>query len=185
MRILTLATAIALLGFCANAQDVTTANEQFPVGGAVDATAPREVIREVHGDWEIRCDGAGSNCFLYQLMLNEQGTPIAELSLVKLPVGSEAVAGATVVAPLGTLLTRGVTFSIDGQNATQYPFSWCTAPGCFARFGLTDLLVNTMQAGNQVEITLFPYTNPGAPFAVNASLTGFTAAFEALENQGQ
>lgn len=185
MRHLLTAAVIALSSLPAYAQDTAAANETFPVGGVNTSEVPREFVREVHGDWEIRCAGGeeANNCFLYQLLLNNEGTPIAELSLVKLPVGSEAVAGATVVAPLGTLLTRGVNFSIDGAASTQYPFSWCTAPGCFSRFGLTDLTVEGMKTGGEITISLFSIANAQTPIQVNASLSGFTAAFEAMENQ--
>lgn len=182
MRILTLAAALVLAGFSANAQDATTANDQYPVGGVTDEE-PREVVLSTHEDWEIRCTNAGTNCFMYQLMLNEEGTPVAEISMIKLPMGSEAVAGVTIVAPLGTLLARGVVFGVDDNEAAQYPFSWCTRPGCFARFGLTDLSLSSMQNGNDLNVAVFSIGNPEVPVTVTASLKGFTAAFEALQNQ--
>lgn len=183
MRILKIAAIFIAIGMTANAQE--TAVDQFPVGGVNTTSEPQEVVRGVYGDWEIRCTTANNTCFLYQLMLNNEGTPVAELSLVKLPVGSEAVAGATVVAPLGTLLTRGVLYRVDEGEPTQYPFSWCTAPGCFSRFGLTDLTVNSMKSGSEIKMTLFSIANTQVPVEVSASLNGFTAAFEALENQAQ
>jgi len=181
MRILKLAAIFALAGFSAQAQDAA----EFPVGGVTSAEQPQEIVRETHGDWEIRCTTANNNCFLYQLMLNEEGTPVAEFSIIKLPVGSEAVAGATIVAPLGTLLTRGVIFSVDDAEPTQYPFSWCTRPGCFSRFGLTDLLVKNMKEGEAVNIALFSIAQSQEPVRISASLSGFTAAFDALENQSE
>ena len=181
MRILKLAIIFAIAAFSAQAQDAS----EFPVGGVTTPEQPKEIIRETHGDWEIRCATATNSCFLYQLMLNDDGVPVAEFSIIKLPVGSEAVAGATIVAPLGTLLTRGITFGIDEANATQYPFSWCTRPGCFSRFGLTDLLVKNMKEGTAVNIALFHIANAQEPVRISASLTGFTAAFDALENQTQ
>ena len=39
--------------------------------------------------------------------------------------GAEAVAGATVLTPLETLLTQMVTLTIDGGKAKRYPFTWC------------------------------------------------------------
>ena len=181
MRILKLAAIFALAGFSAQAQSAS----DFPVGGVTTPEEPQEIIRETHGDWEIRCTTAKNNCFLYQLMLNDEGTPVAEFSIVKLPLGSEAVAGATIVAPLGTLLTRGVVFAVDDADATQYPFSWCTRPGCFSRFGLTDLLLANMKAGSNVNIVLYSIADAQKPVRVSASLKGFTAAFDALENQSQ
>ena len=182
MRILKLAAIFALAGFSAQAQSTA----DYPVAGATAAAEqPKEIIRETHGDWEIRCATATDTCFLYQLMMNDEGTPVAEFSIVKLPLGSEAVAGATIVAPLGTLLTRGVVFSVDDADATQYPFSWCTRPGCFSRFGLTDLLVSGMKSGSNVNITLYSIGNAQKAIPITASLNGFTAAFDALENQTQ
>jgi len=181
MRILKLAAIFAIAGFTAQAQS----SQDFPVAGTATAEQPKEIIRETHDDWEIRCTTATESCFLYQLLLNDKGTAVAEFSIIKLPLGSEAVAGATVVAPLGTLLTRGVYFAIDEAAATQYPFSWCTRPGCFSRFGLTDLLVADMKAGTNVNITLHYIGNAQEPITITASLKGFTDAFDALENQAQ
>ena len=182
MRILKLAIIFALAGFAAQAQTA----DNFPVGGAsVTEEQPKEIVRETYGDWEIRCTTATNACFLYQLMLNNEGTPVAEFSIVKLPLGSEAVAGATIVAPLGSLLTRGVIFAVDDAEAVQYPFSWCTRPGCFSRFGLTDLIVSGMKSGTNVNISLFSIADAQNAIPVTASLNGFTAAFDALENQSQ
>ncbi len=185
MRLLKLATVIVFTAFPALAQEAANPVDQYPVGGATGQTAPREVIKETFGDWEIRCTDEGKTCFMYQLMLNGDGTPVAELSLVKLPLGSEAVAGVTVVAPLGTLLTRGLTMQVDDGDAVQYPFSWCTRPGCFSRFGLTDLMLNEMKKGKQVKVAVFSIANAQQPVVVGASLDGFTAAFESLENPEQ
>lgn len=191
MRILTFVTALMMIGGSVLAQDATeeapaetqgtTLDEQFPVGGVQQQ--PQEVVRATHGDWQIRCAGETDNCFMYQLLLNAEGTPVAEFSLIKLPVGSEAVAGATVVAPLGTLLTRGLTMVVDENEATTYPFSWCTPPGCFARFGLTDLLVEGMRSGSELKVIVFSIAQTQVPVEATASLNGFTAAFEELPNQ--
>jgi len=183
-RILILAAIMVSAAFSAQAQDAANASDptsQYPVAGVAPANQPQEVVKETHGDWEIRCTNAGATCFMYQLLLNDQGTPVAEMSLVKLPLGSEAVAGVTIVAPLGTLLTRGITMQIDDGANAQYPFSWCTRPGCFSRFGLTDLLLNGMKKGTKVNITVFSIADAQTPVAVSASLKGFTAAFDALE----
>lgn len=181
MRILKIAAAITLIAFSAHAQDANLA-DQFPVAGE-NTAEPQEVVRSTHGAWEIRCSGESDNCFMYQLLINGEGTPLAEFSMIKLPAGSEAVAGATVVAPLGTLLTRGLVIQIDENEAQQYPFSWCTRPGCFARFGLTDLLVSNMRSGTDLKVAVFSIADPQKPVEVSASLEGFTAAFEALPNQ--
>jgi hypothetical protein len=56
-------------------------------------------VREVVQDWEIQCvktqTGEDEPCQMYQLLQNEAGNPVAEVSLFKLPQGGQAVAGAT------------------------------------------------------------------------------------------
>lgn len=139
-----------------------------------------EVIRETFGDWEIRCAPEGADCFMYQLALDDEESPVAEVSILKLPEGSEAVAGATVVSPLGTLLTAGVVLQIDSGEQRQYPFTWCSQVGCFARFGLTQETIAAMKRGRGGSMTLVSVAAPDEPLALDLSLTGFTAAFDSL-----
>lgn len=180
MRILKFAALISVLAFSAQAQEGTSLAEQFPIP---EDAEPQEVLRESYGTWEIRCVGETDNCFMYQLLINERGTPVAELSLIKLPAGSEAVAGATMIVPLGTVLTKGLVIQVDENEATRYPFNWCVAPGCFSRFGLPDLLVNNMKTGTDLKVVVFSVSNLNEPVVVSASLEGFTAAFDALPHQ--
>ncbi|HSF92335.1 MAG TPA: invasion associated locus B family protein [Paracoccaceae bacterium] len=178
-----LAATVLTVGFAA-AQDNNSLEDQFPVPGAnatAPAAQPQEVVREKFGDWEIRCNTTTNNCFMYQLMLDDENNPVAELSLIKMPLGSEVVAGATVVTPLGTLLTRGLTFRVDDGGVNQAAFGWCVRPGCFARFGLTDLTVEEMRKGDGFNIAIYAIQNARTPVELSASLVGFTAAFEALE----
>ncbi|PZQ47918.1 MAG: invasion associated locus B family protein [Rhodovulum sulfidophilum] len=160
------------------------AGEAAPQGQPTDANpaAPeaQEVIRETFGDWQVRCANEGAECFLYQLALDDAKNPVAEVSLVKLPAGGEAVAGVTVVSPLGTLLTTGVALQIDGNQARQYPFNWCSQVGCFARFGLTQDSITAMKRGKGGKIMLVSVAAPDRPIALDLSLTGFTAAFDSL-----
>ena len=66
--------------------------------------------------WEQRCvkaaDGADP-CQLYQLLLDKDGNSVAEISLFDLPAGGKAVAGASFMAPLETLLTANLTITVD------------------------------------------------------------------------
>lgn len=157
-----------------------------PGTGEVEAGAPAEselteVTRDTFDDWEVRCLPASDECFLYQLALDSDGNPVAEFSLLKLPTSGEATAGATVVTPLGTLLTSGVVLQLDGGAERQYPFGWCSQVGCFARFGLDDETINVMKRGQTGQLTLVSVADPDAPISVPLSLTGFTRAYDSLE----
>lgn len=154
-----------------------------PATDAADPTEaePSEVTRATFDDWEVRCLSTSDECFLYQLALDPDGNPVAEFSLLKLPASGEAAAGATVVTPLGTLLTSGVVLQIDSDAKRQYPFGWCSQVGCFARFGLDNETIGSMKRGSSGELTLVSVADPDAPISVPLSLTGFTAAYDSLE----
>ena len=98
-----------------------------------------EVVRDTFGAWEVRCAPAGDDCFMHQLARDAAENPVAEVSVLKLPEVADAVAGVTVVTPLGTLLPQGLSLQVDGGQGRAYPFGWCSQVGCFARFGLDEV----------------------------------------------
>lgn len=140
-----------------------------------------EVVRDTFGDWEVRCSPEGDECFLYQLAVDSESNPVAEFSVLKLPAGNEAVAGATVVSPLGTLLPEGVRIQIDSGEARQYPFAWCSQVGCFSRFALAQTSIDAMKRGRAGKVTLVSVGAPDQPVVLDLSLSGFTAAYDSLE----
>jgi invasion protein IalB len=140
-----------------------------------------EIVRDTFGDWQIRCAPDGNECFMYQLALDAQRNPVAEVSILKLPADAEAAAGVTVVTPLGTLLPSGVVLQVDNGERRQYPFAWCSQVGCFSRFGLDEPGIAGMKRGNAGKITLVSVGKPEEPVTLDLSLTGFTAAYDALE----
>jgi invasion protein IalB len=164
------------------AEDETPETEAPAGDAAGDPAEPEvmEIVRETHGEWEVRCTPEETDCFLYQLALDDQENPVAEFSLLKLPAGSDAVAGATVVTPLGTLLPEGIVIQIDGGEQRQYPFAWCSQVGCFARFGLTGETINAMKRGRGANVRLVSVAAPEQPVSLDLSLSGFTAAYDAL-----
>jgi len=147
-----------------------------------DPAAPEvmEIVRDTFGDWEVRCAPEGEDCFMYQLAMDSQNNPVAEVSILKLPEDSEAAAGVTMVTPLGTLLQSGVVVQVDQGEARQYPFNWCSQVGCFARFGLTQESINSMKRGNAATVMLASVAAPETPVRLNLSLTGFTAGYDSL-----
>lgn len=185
MNLLKSCAAFALilsLAGAAFAQDAatTTADEEFPIAPATD-TAPSEFTKATHGDWQIRCTTSTiEQCVLYQLLKDANGTPVVEITMVKLPTGGQAIAGVTAVTPLGTVLTTGFAFQIDANPARQYPYNWCTPNGCFSRFGLDAASVAMMKSGNEGVVALFSFNQGKDPIRLKLSLNGFTAGFEEL-----
>ena len=157
-----------------------------PVGG--EGEIGSTYIAEEFGDWEMRCVRTGEEtdpCQLYQLLQDEQGNSVAEISVAPLQGEGNVAAGATAITPLETLLTAELTLSVDGAQARRYPFTWCSAVGCFSRIGFTQAEVDQFKRGNQALIEIRPVAAPDQTVALPVSLTGFTAGYEAVSQNNE
>ncbi len=182
----------------APAEGTVTADQASPDGlsmGAEPVATPESLTQETAevGQtymlkkfelWEQRCvkmaDGSDP-CQLYQLLKDKDGNSVAEISLFGLPAGGQAAAGATIIAPLETLLTANLAIAIDTGKAKIYPFTFCAAIGCVARVGFTADEVAQFKKGANAVITIVPAVAPDQKVVLDASLKGFTAGFEAVK----
>jgi invasion protein IalB len=143
-------------------------------------------VAAAFGDWEQRCvrtEGGIDPCQLYILLKDTEGNSVAELTMFSLPEGSEgpAVAGATFIAPLETLLTTGMGLQVDQAKAKIYPFTTCTQIGCVARLGFTAEEVDGLRKGAAAKITIVPFVAPDARVELALSLKGFTDGLAAVD----
>lgn len=133
--------------------------------------------------WQQRCvkkEDGGDPCQLYQLLKDDTGNPVSEISFFVLPEGSQASMGATVLAPLETLLTANLRIGVDAGTPKVYPFSYCTVNGCVAKVGFTAEDVSAMEAGTEAMMTVVPAAAPDKTVVVKIALKGFTAGHQAL-----
>jgi invasion protein IalB len=128
----------------------------------------------------MRTADGSDPCQLYQLLKDAQGTSVAEISLFPLPPGQQAIAGATIVAPLETLLTEQLTLAVDGATPKRYPFTWCAPLGCIARVGFTQAEIDGFKKGAKATMTIVPVAAPDQKVVLDISLKGFTAGFDAV-----
>lgn len=137
------------------------------------------------GDWDLRCvrvnEGQKEPCQLFQLLSDEQGNAIVEVNFMSLTDGGQAVAGATIVAPLETLLTKQLTMSVDGGAKKRYPFRFCSQGGCYSQIGFSNGDIASFKRGAAATVTIVPAIAPDETVSVKMSLTGFTKAYEALK----
>lgn len=158
---------------------------QLSMGEEVDENAPgRTFIAAEFGDWQQRCirtEDGSDPCQLYQLLRDGDGNAVAEMSVFGLPDGQQAAAGATVITPLETLLTRQLTLTVDSGQAKRYPFDFCSAAGCFARIGLTDAEIASFKRGSEARLMIVPAAAPDQEIMLTVSLSGFTAGYDAVE----
>jgi len=187
------ATGLAALAQEAPAEGATT-TEAAPEAAAIPDTGlsmgqtPAEgpgstYVKETFDDWELRCVRVAEGkepCQLYQLLKDDQGTAVAEIGLFTLPEGGEAAAGATIIAPLETLLTAGLRIGVDETTPKAYPFTFCSQIGCVARVGFTAEEVEAFKKGGKATLTIVPAVAPDKTVALNVSLKGFTAGFDAV-----
>lgn len=179
----------------AAASDGSAAGAEGEATAAPDAAdaaaAPTEpqvgayYAREQHGSWTLRCINSGTGadpCELYQLLQDGEGNSVAEITLIPLENGGQAVAGATLVSPLETDLTQGIGMRIDSGEVKGYPFNFCAPVGCVSRIGLTGGELDALKRGNAATISLLPYgATEEQVVNLSMSLAGFTAGYGALE----
>ncbi len=169
------------------AQETAPPAETTTDGGAAPAepVGPSEgepYIRAEYGDWALRCikaaEGIQDACNLYQLLVSDEGASVAEFNIFQLPEGGQAVAGATLVVPLETLLIEQITIAVDGQNARRYPFNFCNRAGCVARIGFTQAEIDELKRGAQATVRIVPAAAPTQEVVLAVSLSGFTAGYD-------
>ncbi|MBE1281788.1 MAG: invasion associated locus B family protein [Rhodobacteraceae bacterium] len=178
------------------AQDTETATEDTQAPATADqlldlgepvAAGPRlgeRYSKEKHGDWDLACiktEAEVDPCSLLQIMTDDNGNPMAEFSLFRLAEGGQAVAGATVVVPLETLLPAQLTISVDGAPGKRYNYTFCSNIGCVAQIGFTEADVTAFKQGGSAKITLRPAPAPEQVVELDLSLKGFTAGFDIVD----
>ena len=139
--------------------------------------------KPTYDDWEMQCiktkDGKDP-CQIYQVLKDDKGGNVADISLFGLPAGGKAVAGATIMVPLDTLLTQNLTIQVDSAEPRVYPFTFCQPMGCFARIGLTQGELDSYKKGSKATITIVPLAAPNQKVSAKISLKGFTKAYDAV-----
>jgi invasion protein IalB len=138
-----------------------------------------------HGDWDLACVKTETDedpCSLLQVLTDPNGNPMAEFSMFRInQQGGQAVAAATVIVPLETLLTAALTISVDGAPGKRYNYSYCSPLGCVAQIGLTQSDVDSLKKGTTATLALRPAPAPDQVIEMKLSLKGFTAGYDVVD----
>ncbi|MCZ0961729.1 invasion associated locus B family protein [Paracoccus benzoatiresistens] len=175
----------------APAADAPAADAPAPAAGtpaAAPATgepqAGQYYVKATNNDWTTRCLKAEQGkdpCELYQLMKDAEGNSVAEMTLIPLKNSKDVAAGATLIAPLETDLIQGLGLAVGNAEPRGYPFSFCAPVGCVSRLGFTQAELDELKRGSQATVSLLPFGGDREkPVQLKLSLSGFTAAFDAL-----
>lgn len=161
-------------------------------GGAADELPASRLDAEPNGpyllgeftDWTVRCirlEGAPTDpCEMHQTLFGPNGAATAEINIV--PIAREGVAaGATLVTPLETLLSRDIRLTIDDGAPRTYRFTFCSEQSCVAQVGFTAEELDAMRGGQTAVMRIYPLAAPEQPVDLEISLSGFTAGFQAMQ----
>lgn len=142
-----------------------------------------EPYGRIEGDWRVVCQKTLSGedpCRMGQLLRDEAGNPVIEVEVSRFKGGNAPDAVMVINTPVGTILTEGVTLTIDTSKPAKVPFFYCDGQVCVSRVNLRDADAAAFKRGNMAKVTIVPVTNPGTPVSVDMPLTGFTASYDSL-----
>ncbi|MEO1065885.1 MAG: invasion associated locus B family protein [Pseudomonadota bacterium] len=139
-------------------------------------------VREVHGEWEIRCEtppGAREEqCALIQFVVADD-RPNVGLTVIVLKTADKQARVLRVLAPLGVLLPSGLGLRIDDRNLGRTDFVRCLPEGCVAEIVMDDQLVTDLKGGATATFIIFQTPEEG--IGIPIELGGFTPGFDALD----
>ncbi len=166
------------------AQDGAGASSELDLGQPAGPQVGDRYSKEKHGDWDLACMHTGQEtdpCSLMQLLTDDTDNAVAEVSIFRIGNGGPAVAAATVVVPLETLLPAQLTIAVDGGAGKRYNYSFCNKVGCVAQIGLTQEDIDAFKKGNSATVSLVPAPAPDQVVELKMSLSGFTAGYEVVD----
>lgn len=184
-----LAAAIAVAGLA------TAQTEPLVLPDRTEVEPGQPYVADIFRDWQIRCirseeDSVPDRCEMFQLLEEENGNPVAEFRISAALIQEEGtVANATLLTPLDTLLSPGLQIRVDDAEPAVVPFAFCREIGCFVQLSLTQENIDQFENGADAQVILFALVRDelgqfgGSPVPTMASLRGFTAAFDELENR--
>ena len=142
-----------------------------------------DVLKETHGDWEIRCLQGTDTCAMSQVGKTDDGKRALLVTIQRIQPGPKTKDGQpipaamTVQTPLGILLPYGLRIKIDADKVVPLPLHRCIPAGCVSQAPMLDEAVNKMKGGSKAVFGFFLESE----VLVNVSLKGFTAAYNALK----
>ncbi|MBK1634586.1 invasion associated locus B family protein [Rhodovulum adriaticum] len=155
-----------------------------PAAEAPEQQAPQPYVRDTFKDWQIICVPVGNNrdtCTMQQLLRDPDGNPVSQISIAPFPPAAAPRAAAVeLAAPLETLLSGDVSVKVDDGEALRYRFSYCTPQACVARFALSTDDIANYKAGGEATVSIVPLMAPDQRAEITMSLSGFTAAYDAM-----
>lgn len=150
-------------------------------GAAAQSGGAKDTLKATHGSWEVRCITGTETCAMSQVGTTGDGKrailiTIQRVSGANTKDGKPIPAAMTVQTPLGVLIPYGLRLKIDGNQVVPLPLTRCIQAGCVSQAPMLGEAVNQMKKGSKAVFGYFLQNET----LVNVSLSGFTAAYDAL-----
>ena len=147
-----------------------------PAAPAPSASAPSPWVKICNTDPATKVEG----CVVTQELRAETGQPIAVVSIQTTKEPGKY--GIGIVVPIGFLLPRGITLTVDGEKKAEAEYRICT-PGsnqqpaaCWAQVVVADDFIASLKKGNDLALVV---ANPqDKPIGIKLSLSGFSKTFD-------
>ena len=150
------------------------------------APAPAEANKPVQpsetknfGDWTVRCYPASSTtpCEMLELLVNKKsGRRVLGVLIIYNPAQDQNLM--QVATPLGVLVQSGAILGSDTYTSAVLHYRLCDIQGCYALAALNDDAVKALGRATKAELRIV--AADGKKFSLSFSLSGFTAAHNAL-----
>ncbi len=184
MRV-SLSVQIIVLGLSAFFMPMVYAQDKEPAPLLGVQENPENYFITQYDDWELVCEKENrKTCVMAQIGNDNEGTPIMEMRIRKLPEtreveGKKIIAVADILTPLGVMLVPGVELQVDLGPVYAAPFQLCVETGCIVREPLAEQTVKAFKAGSKATISLIAATQ--GEVRATLSLRGFTRAYNSLK----
>lgn len=159
----------------------TAASAQMPSQDLMQEDVPTLPHVERHRDWLLTCQEPDEEraCQFAPASAETSGEAQVGLAIVSAPEDDGLVA--IFRAPLGVLLSAGITLRIDDREIGQLAFQTCEADGCVAPARLEGALASGMRRGAVLEAELVK--RDGATSRTRFSLMGVTSGLQAMRDR--
>lgn len=159
--------------------------------GAGTSKLPVPEVIATHGDWKLQCETMQEGttqetaapdkkqCGMVQTARSDKNPKVGlTLVMVKTRQNDKDIVMMRVMAPIGVFLPTGVALEIDGTAIGRVPFTRCLPQVCIAFAEAQATTLEKMRKGNAANFII--YEAPGLGLPMKISLSGFSAAYDAL-----
>jgi invasion protein IalB len=141
-----------------------------------------------HGAWKIQCEMAPAKpggepekqCGMVQTTRSEKSDKVGlTLVMVRAKQNGKDVTMMRIMAPIGVFLPTGIALEVDGGAIGRVPFTRCLPQVCIAFAEAQGPTLDKMRKGTNANFIIYEAPGVGVPMTI--SLSGFSAAYSALD----